>query len=553
MSLAPLVGATAARRAGTANTAPIIRPAKHPRLQLAAGDVAADLVVASARDAETPPGDLAVTLLSGAQDLTITNVTNTNGTVTADIAAWCYAISGLRTFTLEVSDGSLTSTATVVLRLTRNPGPRLGGYGDTTAVADSTVQLDPGVPPADGSGSVGLSIDTSIIFPGSYYIDPGTGVLTLSNVGSPASWLINVGAYDACDTTWTWKRFRLTVVPQGTALPTARAGADLTTSNCTRVRLDGTTSTAAAPLSYRWTQEAGTAVVLDGADTPTPSFEAPNVAGTEQLVFLLSVFDGAYWNSDTVVVTVTGGAPGTAATPGLYAPGGSAFFLRNCNVAGAADLAFGYGAAGLGYVPLSGDWDGDGVDTIGLYDPATSCFYLRNSNTPGPADVVACFGAPGGVPVSGDWDGDGVDTVGVYRPESGVFFLKNSNEPGVADLTFQFGSGGAGYAPLTGDWDGDGVTTVGLYNSQTGVFFLRNANGPGAADLAFQFGAAGQGSVPVAGDWDGDGATSVGIYVPSTSVFFLEDANAPGAADYSVQYGAAGGAYTPLAGDWDGL
>ena len=54
---------------------------------------------------------------------------------------------------------------------------------------------------------------------------------------------------------------------------------------------------------------------------------------------------------------------------GQYDPLTSTFYLRNSNSPGLADLTFIYGPAGAGSMPLVGDWNGDGVDTIGLYDP----------------------------------------------------------------------------------------------------------------------------------------------------------------------------------------
>ena len=71
---------------------------------------------------------------------------------------------------------------------------------------------------------------------------------------------------------------------------------------------------------------------------------------------------------------------------------------------GPADVTFTFGAGGKGYVPIAGDWDGNGIDTVGLYDPATGAFFLSNKNTPGPADIVYTYGAPGAIPIAGDWD-----------------------------------------------------------------------------------------------------------------------------------------------------
>jgi M6 family metalloprotease-like protein len=192
-------------------------------------------------------------------------------------------------------------------------------------------------------------------------------------------------------------------------------------------------------------------------------------------------------------------------TPGLYNPTTSTFFLRNSNTAGVADLTFPYGPPGAGWIPLLGDWDGDGVDTVGLYNPATSTFYLRNSNTAGVADITFQYGPAGAgwIPVVGDWNGDGVDTVGLYNPATSTFYLRNSNTAGVADLTFGYGPPGAGWRPVVGDWDRNGTITVGLYNSTTSVYYLRNSNTAGVADVTFGYGPAGAGWIPGTGDWDG--------------------------------------------------
>ena len=88
----------------------------------------------------------------------------------------------------------------------------------------------------------------------------------------------------------------------------------------------------------------------------------------------------------------------------LYNPATSVFYFRNTtslqgpNDKGYADVTFAYGRAGAGWIPIAGDWNGDGKDTIGLYNPATSTFYLRNTislqgaNDKGYADVTFSYG-----------------------------------------------------------------------------------------------------------------------------------------------------------------
>jgi hypothetical protein len=148
---------------------------------------------------------------------------------------------------------------------------------------------------------------------------------------------------------------------------------------------------------------------------------------------------------------------------------------------------------------------GPGLDTIGLYDPAHAAFFLRNSNTGGNADITSTYGPAGlgFVPLVGDWNGDGVDTIGLYDPAHAAFFLSNSNTSGSTDITFTYGPAGLGFTPLAGDWNGDPTDTIGLYDPAHAAFFLRNSNSGGVADVTFTYGPAGLGFIPLAGDWDG--------------------------------------------------
>jgi hypothetical protein len=261
--------------------------------------------------------------------------------------------------------------------------------------------------------------------------------------------------------------------------------------------------------------------------------------------------------STNVSVQVGSAPPPTSGTDtiGLYNPNGGAFFLRNSNNGGIANLAFAYGPASLGFVPLVGDWNGDGVNTIGLYDPANGGFFLRNSNTGGMADAAFNYG-PGGlgfIPLAGDWDGDGVVTIGLYNPAQGAFFLRNSNTGGIADISFAFGPAGLGFIPIVGDWNGDGTDTIGLYDPANGGFFLRNSNTSGIANISFSYGPAGLGFKPLVGDWNADGITTIGLYDPAHAGFFLRNSNNGGLADITLTYGPAGLGFVPILGDWDGL
>ncbi len=95
------------------------------------------------------------------------------------------------------------------------------------------------------------------------------------------------------------------------------------------------------------------------------------------------------------------------------------------------------------------------MDTVGLYDPVNSRFYLKNRHAGGRADVSFAFGPRNNnwLPMSGDWDIDGVDTVGLYNQANSQFYLQNVHEGGPADISFRFGPRAQDWLPLSGDWD----------------------------------------------------------------------------------------------------
>ena len=245
-------------------------------------------------------------------------------------------------------------------------------------------------------------------------------------------------------------------------------------------------------------------------------------------------------------------AGGTAETVGLYDPQTSKFQLKAANSAAGKVTIVRFGPRRSGWLPLAGDWDGDGRTTVGFYDPASATFRLKNSTPGGGADVILQVDPPSAevLPVAGDWDGDGRDTVGLYDVTTGTFYLKNSLAGSGFDLTFAFGPPGEALLPIAGDWDGNGADGVGLFDPRESVFTLASSFTGGGPDLQFQFGPRGRGSLPVAGDWDGDGRDGVGVYDPASAVFRLKNGLAAGDPDVTFRFGPRRGGWKPVAGAW---
>jgi uncharacterized protein with PhoU and TrkA domain len=129
------------------------------------------------------------------------------------------------------------------------------------------------------------------------------------------------------------------------------------------------------------------------------------------------------------------------------------------------DHVFEYG--GRGDVPVAGDWNGDGVDTIGVFRDGQ---WLMDSDGDGhltEQDRTIEFGQPGDIPLVGDWDGDGVDQVGLYR--QGRWILDSNQDGRLDNVDRVFEMGNCADRPVVGDWDGDGMDDPAIYQPNESV------------------------------------------------------------------------------------
>ncbi len=113
------------------------------------------------------------------------------------------------------------------------------------------------------------------------------------------------------------------------------------------------------------------------------------------------------------------------------------------------------------FVPLAGDWNGDGVTNIGIFHEGKWYLDADGDGRWSASDVEITLGQPGDLPVVGDWNGDGRTKLGVYR--NGVWLLDTNGDQilDARDRVFQLGE--PGDVPVTGDWNGDGITEIGVY------------------------------------------------------------------------------------------
>jgi hypothetical protein len=231
-------------------------------------------------------------------------------------------------------------------------------------------------------------------------------------------------------------------------------------------------------------------------------------------------------------------------TIGVYKSG--VFYLRNTNNTGGADITafFGGDASDL---PVAGDWNGDGVDTVGVYRGSTGVYFLSDSNTTPSVSYTLVFGNPGDTPFAGKWTADMThDGVGVYRNSNGILYQKKDLTTGFSDYFAVFGNpGDQGFG---GDFDGDGFDSIGVYRSSNQTWYMTNNSTPSGitfSDINFTWAISTH--RPVIGDWNGDTISTVG-YLTSGGVFDLHSANAAAGSDNAFAFGPTSG--YPIAGKW---
>ncbi|MBS1811226.1 MAG: hypothetical protein JST84_23890 [Acidobacteria bacterium] len=104
----------------SANAAPTITPAA--ALARQQGATAATVTVATISDLETGAANLGIATTSVPTGLSVTGLTNTNGTVSAVVTASCQATSGANTIGLKVSDAQgATAQANLTVNVASNP------------------------------------------------------------------------------------------------------------------------------------------------------------------------------------------------------------------------------------------------------------------------------------------------------------------------------------------------------------------------------------------------------------------------------------------------
>lgn len=233
------------------------------------------------------------------------------------VAPWVAVGGETLSFQLVVDDGALASAADVVNVTVKNVNhPPVADAGvDQAAAEGSLVTLD-GTASYDEDGEPLAFVwsqvsGTPVVLSSSTVATPSFTAPPVGVAGEVLTFELVVG--DGIDVS-TPDQVQVAVTNVNNA-PTADAGPPQTVAEGTTVLLDGSGSSDpdGDPLGYSWSQVSGPAVTLSDPSAVAPSFTAPDVIGSVDLVFSLSVFDSngatAPLLSTTTITVRDGSAP----------------------------------------------------------------------------------------------------------------------------------------------------------------------------------------------------------------------------------------------------
>jgi hypothetical protein len=182
----------------TPNTPPTITAATG--LSRQQGLAASNSTIATVGDTESGAGAVTVTVTSAnpSNGVTISNIINTGGNITANIFASCTASDA--SFTLQASDGTSTATATLNITVTANTAPTLT-YASPQAVAFNGSTTVTPTTATDNGSITGYAVQSVVPAMTTAPTVNASGVVSISNAQPAGAHTITIRATDDCGLT----------------------------------------------------------------------------------------------------------------------------------------------------------------------------------------------------------------------------------------------------------------------------------------------------------------------------------------------------------------
>ena len=419
---------------------------------------------------------------------------------TATVATNSSGIAAAPSFLANGTPGTYAVTAT---------SPSATGTLSFTLTNLASIPAGVSVSPNAGSG-------TAQVFTAMYSDTGGVGALNRLDL------LIGYAKTDlaACQVTYHSGGFYLVNDPASAELGPLPAAGSLSNSQCT---LNST----------------GTGIVSNSGNTSTVNFSVTFKSSYFGAKSLYLYCDDIAGNSTGYQLAGTFTPASGRANLTVFRPSSGNWYV---NPASGAQTVQQWGLPGD--VPLTGDFDGDGIPDYAVFRPSTAIWYIIPSSAPGTV-IQKEWGLSNDIPVPGDYDGDGKTDFAVWRPVTGTWYVIPSSNPGTY-FTLQWGLNGD--KPVVADFDGDGKADYAVWRPANGTWYII-PSGNLYTTMTQQWGL--NGDEPVPGDYDGDKKADFAVYRPSNGTWYVIPTTAP-TTNIVQQWGLSGDVPVPRDYDRDG-
>jgi alpha-tubulin suppressor-like RCC1 family protein len=151
--------------------------------------------IATVSDAETPAGNLTVAATTVPAGITVTSITNANGTISANVAAGCAAVIGANTVVLTATDGNgEAASANLTVNVTANTQPTLA-YNNISVNGGTSATNNPTA--AGDNGSITYSVQSTGTYSGGISVN-AAGAVSFTNAKPAGNHTITIRATDNC-------------------------------------------------------------------------------------------------------------------------------------------------------------------------------------------------------------------------------------------------------------------------------------------------------------------------------------------------------------------
>jgi hypothetical protein len=208
------------------------------------------------------------------------------------------------------------------------------------------------------------------------------------------------------------------------------------------------------------------------------------------------------------------------------------------------------------FIPVAGDFDGNGADDIFWYQPGTASDVMWFSNGNRTWTENSSFTANEvAVPVAGDFDGNGATDILWYVPRApthSIWWFSVFGTGYVKTTINMTPSVLRTYIPIVGNFDGLHGDDILWYEPVGGTTFMWLSDGSGSFSLKSFFGP-GENYKPIAGDFNCDGKTDIFWYAkgPATDKVWWAASHGDFASSSSDDIQVYG-TYSPIVGDFNG-